>query len=490
FSLLIGATNRPESLDPALRSAGRFDREVCLGIPDKDARKEILQILCKDLHLSTEFDYEFLAKNTPGYVGADLKELIREAKMVSLERTLQNSKGKKTAVTKKSEEKTSEAVDIVEEKPDSIEASAVSSVTSTKNDKTENSTNQPTSGCNVELSELRVWFKKDTKPLSDTQLKGIKIEMDDFKQALKCVQPSAKREGFATVPDVTWDDVGSLTDIREQLQLTILAPVRYPELYAKMGIPSSSGVLLCGPPGCGKTLLAKAVANESGINFISVKGPELLNMYVGESERAVRQCFQRAKNSAPCVIFFDELDAFCVQTGQILEKNSHYEGGASTRVVNMLLAEMDGTGSRKDVFLLGATNRPEMIDPAILRPGRLDKILYIGLPTPADRVEILKTLTKNGTSPLLSEDVDLQALGESSQLSGFTGADLKALVREAAVEVMKEVMNNTRDPNDLTVSNKHFQAALKNISPSVSEKDQKRYEMLKKEYVSNHNGAE
>jgi ribosome biogenesis ATPase len=190
------------------------------------------------------------------------------------------------------------------------------------------------------------------------------------------------------VPDVNWEDVGSLRNICEELQMSILAPVRYPEQFAELEISAPSGVLLCGPPGCGKTLLAKAVANEAGINFISVKGPELLNMYVGESEKAVRQCFQRARNSAPCVIFFDELDALCPK------RSDSGEGGASMRVVNQMLTEMDGIESRKGVFLMAASNRPEIVDPAVLRPGRLDKILYVGIPSASDRVDILNALTK------------------------------------------------------------------------------------------------
>ncbi|KXJ84462.1 hypothetical protein RP20_CCG016077 [Aedes albopictus] len=243
-----------------------------------------------------------------------------------------------------------------------------------------------------------------SNPLPDDELETLCIERADFLESLKSVQPSAKREGFITVPDVTWNDIGSLGDIREELKLAILAPVKFPQRLKLLGLSSPSGVLLCGPPGCGKTLLAKAVANEAGINFISVKGPELLNMYVGESERAVRQCFQRARNSAPCVIFFDEFDSLCPK------RSDNSENSSGMRVVNQLLTEMDGIEDRKGVFLMAATNRPDIVDPAVLRPGRLDKILYVGLPAEDDRTDILRALTKNRTQPPLADDVDLSVV--------------------------------------------------------------------------------
>uniref|UniRef100_A0A663M332 Nuclear VCP like n=1 Tax=Athene cunicularia TaxID=194338 RepID=A0A663M332_ATHCN len=337
--LVIGATNRPDSLDPALRRAGRFDREICLGIPDEAAREKILRTLCRKLKLPESFEFHHLARLTPGYVGADLMALCREAAMCTVNRVL--IKSEKDSAEKRY--------------PD-------------------------------ELQRLLDLLKKQD-PLPEEQLQKLCIEMNDFIVALSSVQPSAKREGFVTIPDVTWADIGALEDVREELTMAILAPVRNPEQFKALGLTSPAGVLLAGPPGCGKTLLAKAVANESGLNFISVKGPELLNMYVGESERAVRQVFQRARNSAPCVIFFDEVDALC-------PRRSDRESGASVRVVNQLLTEMDGLENRQQVFIMAATNRPDIIDPAILRPGRLDKTLYVGLPPPEDRLAILKTITK------------------------------------------------------------------------------------------------
>ncbi|NXJ60316.1 NVL protein, partial [Rostratula benghalensis] len=353
--LVIGATNRPDSLDPALRRAGRFDREICLGIPDEAAREKILRTLCRKLKLPESFEFHQLARLTPGYVGADLMALCREAAIHTVSRILIKSEDQKRkhlhAGGNTAEESTGTETDILDE-----------------------------------LHRL-LDLLKNQDPLPEDQLQKLCIEMNDFIVALSSVQPSAKREGFVTIPDVTWADIGALEGVREELTMAILAPVRNPEQFKALGLTTPAGVLLAGPPGCGKTLLAKAVANESGLNFISVKGPELLNMYVGESERAVRQVFQRARNSAPCVIFFDEVDALC-------PRRSDHEAGASVRVVNQLLTEMDGLENRQQVFIMAATNRPDIIDPAILRPGRLDKTLYVGLPPPEDRLAILRTITK------------------------------------------------------------------------------------------------
>ncbi|KAG1941524.1 nuclear valosin-containing protein-like [Pimephales promelas] len=427
--LVIGATNRPDSLDPALRRAGRFDREICLGIPDEGARLKILRTLCRKIRLPEDFDYRQLARLTPGYVGADLMALCREAAMTTVNRIL---------LTSRSEDDTPPK---------------------------------------CELEQL-LSLLKTNESLSEEQLSGLCVLMSDFKSSLASVQPSAKREGFATVPDVTWEDVGALHDIREELNMAIMAPINNPEYFRALGLSAPAGVLLAGPPGCGKTLLAKAVANESGLNFISVKGPELLNMYVGESERAVRQVFQRARNSAPCVIFFDEIDALC-------PRRSEHESGASVRVVNQLLTEMDGMENRRQVFMMAATNRPDIIDPAVLRPGRLDKTLYVGLPPAADRHAILLTITKGGTKPHLDPDVNLEEIAHDARCESFTGADLSALVREASVNALRVHLNtgpaqtHTEPVKDIRVSRVHFEDAFKKVRPSVSKKEQLMYEKLK-----------
>lgn len=325
---MIGATNRPDSLDPALRRAGRFDREVSLGIPDLESREQILKILTQSLKLEPNFDSLHIAKQTPGYVGADLMALTREAAMVAINRVFKELREKISTNNPpdalKEDGKIEEKKETTEngEEPKQVEVIDVIDV--------DKQTEVPQVK-KTQLEELISWLHGKI-PLTTEQLESLCITMDDFTKALKCVQPSAKREGFATVPDVTWDDIGSLRDIREELQMSILAPVKHSEQFKQLGLTTPTGLLLCGPPGCGKTLLAKAIANEAGINFISVKGPELLNMYVGESERAVRLCFQRARNSAPCVIFFDELDALC-------PKRSNGEDVSITSFKNKLLKQ-------------------------------------------------------------------------------------------------------------------------------------------------------
>ncbi|XP_068796289.1 nuclear valosin-containing protein-like isoform X1 [Struthio camelus] len=454
--LVIGATNRPDSLDPALRRAGRFDREICLGIPDEAAREKILKTLCRKLKLPESFEFHHLAHMTPGYVGADLMALCREAAMCTVNRVLIKSEEQKLKHIQAGGNTAEESMEIGREilvKEDTKQLELLSK---------------------DEVQKLLDLLKQQD-PLPEEQLQKLYIEMNDFIVALSSVQPSAKREGFVTVPDVTWADIGALEDVREELTMAILAPVRNPEQFKALGLTTPAGVLLAGPPGCGKTLLAKAVANESGLNFISVKGPELLNMYVGESERAVRQVFQRARNSAPCVIFFDEVDALC-------PRRSDRESGASVRVVNQLLTEMDGLENRQQVFIMAATNRPDIIDPAILRPGRLDKTLYVGLPPPEDRLAILKTITKDGTRPPLDADVNLEDIAYSPNCDCYTGADLSALVREASICALRQEMalqNSKSKKGEIKICHKHFEEAFKKVKSSVSKKDQIMYEELR-----------
>ncbi|XP_061645229.1 nuclear valosin-containing protein-like isoform X2 [Phyllopteryx taeniolatus] len=450
--LVIGATNRPDSLDPALRRAGRFDKEICLGIPDEPSRCRILKTLCRKLRMPEDFDYSKLARLTPGYVGADLMALCREAAMNAVNRV----------VLVKGPPQKSKTNELTNDLKMPLGTDAVTDKDMSENISTASSLNvQNTNSGIVAVNRLSqdnpghehlpgdLWhllqLLKDTKTLPEHELTSLSIIMSDFEASLSSVQPSAKREGFATVPDVTWDDVGALHEIREELTMAILAPVRSPEQFKALGLNAPSGVLLAGPPGCGKTLLAKAVANESGLNFISVKGPELLNM-----------------------------------------------SGASVRVVNQLLTEMDGLETRRQVFIMAATNRPDIIDPAVLRPGRLDKTLYVGMPPPADRHAILLTITKSGTRPLLEKDVSLEEIAYDERCDCFTGADLMALMREASVNALKAYMKSkciqpsssghtfsSGPVADIRVSKNNVEDAFKKVRPSVSKKDQRMYDQLK-----------
>nr|XP_039264210.1 nuclear valosin-containing protein-like [Styela clava] len=507
--LVIGATNRPDSIDPALRRAGRFDREICMGIPDEKAREDILRVLCKKLKLDTEFNYLLLARLTPGYVGADLMSLCREAAMCAVNRILsylrqskldnsnndrnfENISDKNCKMKQNSNPNIENENDVIHTNDSAMELSHSSSIDAPQNQDSRVEDNHDTHNNILDLQtnmiyndlstfELLTWLR-ETTPLTEGQLLNLSIKFSDFEHALPYVQPSAKREGFATVPDVTWDDIGALEDIREELAVAILAPVRNPAAFKSLGLNKPPGILLAGPPGCGKTLLAKAIANESGINFISVKGPELLNMYVGESERAVRQCFERARSSAPCVIFFDELDSLC-------PRRSGAESSSTARVVNQMLTEMDGLETRKHVFVMAATNRPDIIDPAVLRPGRLDKTLYIGLPKSEDRLKILLTITKNGTKPPMHDNVSLSSLSHDERCNRFTGADLSSLVREAAVNALKDHISAQhvfeKDSKfqslNVVVNKEHFEKAFAKVKPSVSNKDEHKYEAMRRE---------
>ncbi|XP_037034382.1 nuclear valosin-containing protein-like [Bradysia coprophila] len=569
--LIIGATNRPDALDPALRRVGRFDQEISLGIPDRNDRANILQCICRRLTIGCPFDYDQLGALTPGYVGADLLALASRAASIAVKRAF-NAKQRDTltnvdvaavdkllmeidklpmstaspdSIVKENgvaaqekeatdqskngtdlsnitedkgsgeEHKDKEPIDVETAEPTVPDASTIEPINedtvppteaeNIPNETTAMQVDEPTGEDNEKVADggedddiievvddcsgiiksdkpihsqisfeaMKLWLSDDKPIMTADDLDDLCITMTDFVEALKVVQPSAKREGFITVPDVTWDDIGSLRDIREELQLAVLAPVKFPKKLQALGLHSPSGVLLCGPPGCGKTLLAKAVANEAGINFISVKGPELLNMYVGESERAVRQCFQRARNSAPCVIFFDEFDSLCPKRSDSGENNG------SSRVVNQLLTEMDGIEDRKGVFLMAATNRPDIVDPAVMRPGRLDKILYVGLPALEDRIEILKAVTKN--KPILGDDVDINEL--ATLTDSYTGADLAGLVRQASLYALKESIASSSSTSQISVNKANFFNALKNTKSSISEQDKRHYEKLRKIYT-------
>ena len=463
--IVIGATNRPDSIEPALRRAGRFDREIALGIPDANARSRILKVISKKLRLAGDFDFDAIARVTGGFVGADLHAVAKEAAVIAIHRIF---------------------AELFPPPSAAATAQAVAIVSGDVND----------GAVLAQRTEVSDRLRELGQPLTEEQMKDLYITMEDFRQAVKKVQPSAKREGFSSTPNVHWKDVGALAGVRAQLIDAIVGPIRQPELYRAVGIRTSSGVLLFGPPGCGKTLIAKAVANECGANFIGIKGPQLLNKYVGEAERAVRQLFARAATSAPCVIFFDELDALCPR------RSGGSDGGDSTgasRLVNQLLTEMDGLEARRDVFVIAATNRPDVIDPAMLRPGRLDKLIAVDLPDAPGRAEILTAICHAQKCPIGS-DVDFNAIARDPRCTGFSGADLSALVHDAALQVLHDALasrgirldqeapvdfhfnreSRTPEPEaDLVIHTEHFLKAFNSVHRSVSEEDERLYRHLR-----------
>ncbi|KAI9049912.1 hypothetical protein LZ554_006059 [Drepanopeziza brunnea f. sp. 'monogermtubi'] len=431
--IILAATNRPDSLDPALRRAGRFNKEINLGVPNEEAREKILRALTKKLTVSDGFNYSQLAKLTPGFVGADLNDVVSVAGTEAMKRM--NAVLTERSVT---------AMDI-----DTI---------------------SPASDTPSSLVELRalVAASKAGKLLPDGDFS---ITYEDFLTAITKVQPSAKREGFATIPDTTWAHVGALHEVREQLEMAIVDPIQNPGRFARVGITMPAGVLLWGPPGCGKTLLAKAVANESKANFISIKGPELLNKYVGESERAVRQVFERARSSVPCILFFDELDA-------LVPKREDSLSEASSKVVNTLLTELDGLGSRTGIYVIAATNRPDMIDPAMLRPGRLGLSVFVDLPTKEDRVEILKALYVKALDDSTVEEVDaLKEVAEDDRCTNYSGADLWNLQQAAGHAAIRREKHAGVVTENLRIAREDWEVALGKVKPSV--KDAAKYRRLK-----------
>ena len=402
--VVIGATNRPNALDPALRRPGRFDREIVIGVPDRKGRKEILQIHTRGMPLSKDVNLDELADITHGFVGADLEALCKEAAMNALRRILPK-------------------IDLEEE------------------------------------------------TIPPEVLESLEVRREDFLEAWKVMEPSALREVYVEVPDVRWSDIGGLHEVKRALQEMVEWPIKHPEGFAKLGIRPPKGVLLFGPPGTGKTLLAKAVATESEANFISVKGPEILSKWVGESEKAVREIFRKAKQAAPTVVFFDEIDAIAGVRGM--------EMGAKVgeRVLNQLLTEMDGLEELHNVVVIAATNRPDMLDPALLRPGRLDKILLVQAPDAEARREIFAVHTRRMP---LAEDVDFEVLVKRTE--NFSGADIEALCREAAMLAFREAVLNRESFDEKKVEMRHFEEALRSVKPSLTEETKKVYEQFMKRY--------
>lgn len=403
--IVIGATNRVNDIDPALRRPGRFDREIEIGVPDTDGRYEILLIHTRGMPLYGDIDLRLMAEKTHGFVGADVESLAKEAAMLAIREILPK----------------------------------------------------------IDLD----------KPIPSEILMDLQIKMKNFQTALNGIEPSALREVLITQPTETWDDVGGLEEAKQQLKEIIEWPLKYPELYTHLNSNPPNGILLFGPPGSGKTLLAKALAHESEINFISVKGPEFLSKWVGESEKAVRETFRKARAASPCIIFFDEIDAIAGMRGR-------FSGSQVTeQVVSQLLTEMDGLEGLKDVILIAATNRPDMLDPALLRSGRFGRHVEIPLPDKESRAEIFKIHLKN--KPLAS-NVDINKLGE--ELEGYTGADIEAICEEATLLTIRRAVANTNIDTQnadsvkaVKISSSEFDEAIEKVLKSAekAKKSQERY---------------
>jgi len=397
--IVIAATNRPDAIDQALRRPGRFDREIEIGIPDRDGRKQVLQVHTRGMPISRDKDghwkkIDHFAEITHGFVGADLAALAREAAMSALRRYLPE----------------------------------------------------------IDLDE----------PIPPKLLQEMKVTNDDFKEALKDVEPSALREIMVEIPKVKWDEVGGLEDVKQQLKETVEWPLTNPEGFERLGIKPPRGLLLYGPPGNGKTLIAKAIATESAANFIAIKGPEVMSKWVGESEKKLREVFRKAKQVSPCIVFLDELDALAPTRGTGGDNN------VSDRLVDQLLTSMDGLENMEGVITIGATNRPEVIDSALLRPGRFDRMILVGEPDEDARKKILKIHTKS--VPL--KNVKLGVLAK--KMVGYTGADIEGVVREAAILALR------KDHNAKEVTMKHFEDALELVVPSITEDTVKYYEEIGK----------
>ncbi len=396
--VIIGATNRPNSIDEALRRPGRFDREIEIGIPDRDGRLEILEIHVRGMPIDENVDLALLADKTHGYAGADLSALTKEAAMASLRRVLPE-----------------------------------------------------------------IDTEHDEVPIE--VLNKINVTMDDFREALKDMQPSTMREVLIEKPNVKWDSIGALDSAKDELKEAVEWPLKYSKVFEHMGAKPPKGILLYGPPGTGKTMLAKAVATESEANFISVKGPEFLNKWVGESEKAVRETFRKARQASPCVIFMDEIDSIAPIRGS--------DGGDSNvteRVVSQLLTEMDGLEALNNVVVIAATNRPDMMDSALLRPGRFDKSIHVGLPDEKSREAILGIHTKDKP---LEDDVDLKKLAEETE--GFTGADLAATVNEAVMTAVRRLVASGGEPTQeeieaCKVKMEDLEKAAEKFGPSTAKK--------------------
>jgi transitional endoplasmic reticulum ATPase len=401
--ICVGATNRINAIDEALRRPGRFDREIEFGVPNVKGRKEIFQIHTRGMPVEEDVDLDSYAEITHGFVGADIMAICREAAMFSLRRVLPK----------------------------------------------------------INLDE----------PIPSEVIQELRIKDEDFIKATNLIEPSAMREVMVEIPDITWEDIGGLEDIKQELKEAVEWPLKYPRLFERAGIRPLNGILLFGPPGCGKTLLAKAIANESQSNFIAIKGPEIYSKWVGESERAVREIFRKARQAAPSIIYFDEIDAISSGRG-------NYEGTHTfASIVNQILVEMDGIENRKGIVIIASTNRPDIVDPAFLRPGRFDRLIFVEAPDLESRLKILEVHTERMP---LAEDVSLMHIAQITE--GYSGADLENVCREAGMQAIREEMENLEK-----IENKHFEYAMSKIKSTLPRDIIERYASMAKQITESRN---
>ncbi|TFF98507.1 MAG: AAA family ATPase [Promethearchaeota archaeon] len=401
--IVIGATNRIDSIDEALRRPGRFDREIEFGVPNTKGRKEIFQIHTRGMPLTPDINLQHYANITHGFVGADIMAVCREAAMFALRRILPK----------------------------------------------------------IDLDA----------PIPSDIIQELNIKDEDFMQAINLTEPSAMREVMVEIPNISWDDIGGLNETKEELKEAVEWPLKYPKLFQRAGIRQVNGILLFGPPGCGKTLLAKAIANESECNFISIKGPEIFSKWVGESEKAIREIFRKARQAAPSIIYFDEIDA--ISSGRGSSETTH----TFASIVNQILVEMDGIENRKGIITIGSTNRPDIVDPALLRPGRFDRLIFVEAPDRESRKKILKVHTQNMP---LADDVSLDKIAVETE--GYSGADIENLCREAGMQAIREQMEKLE-----TIELRHFEKAMDKIKSTLTKGLISRYEEMASRIMESRN---
>ncbi len=401
--ICVGATNRINSIDEALRRPGRFDREIEFGVPNAKSRKEIFQIHSRGMPLKDDVKLDSYAEISHGFVGADIMAICREAAMFSLRRVLPK----------------------------------------------------------INLDE----------PIPSEIIQELNITDDDFVKAMNLIDPSAMREVMVEISDVGWDDIGGLEELKQELKEAVEWPLKYPKLFEKAGIRPLNGILLFGPPGCGKTLLAKAIANETQSNFIAIKGPEIYSKWVGESEKAVREIFRKARQAAPSIIYFDEIDA--ITSGRSMTESTH----TFSSIVNQILVEMDGIENRKGVIIIASTNRPDIVDPAFLRPGRFDRLIFVEAPDIEARKKILEVHSKDMP---LADEISLKKLAQLTE--GYSGADLENVCREAGMQAIREKMEDLEK-----IENKHFEFSLSKIKSTLPKSVIDKYENMAKDITESRN---